>query len=128
MSYNLFDYFNSNNENLIAKWTKTLQKNDRGKLNAKLDMLALKGTELFPHILTGTPTSGILKLRVKGNVQLRPMLCNGPINNDREFTLLIGAVERDSNLVPSEADEKANKIKSIIIKDHNRRCAHERIS
>jgi hypothetical protein len=56
------------------------------------------------------------------------MLCKGPINNEKEYTLLIGAKERDSHFVPDKADEKANDRKKIIIENPNRRCLHERIS
>lgn len=124
----LFDYTDKKGSNDIKAWTLTLEKNQRAKLNAKLDMLMSKGSELFPHVLTDTPTSGIQKLRVKGNIQLRPMLCKGPINNENEFTLLIGAIERDSRLEPDKADEKAKDRKNIIIGNPNRRCPHERIS
>ena len=91
-------------------------------------MLASNGLRLLPDILAGTDTPGILKLKVKGKVQLRPMLCKGPINNDKEFTLLIGATERDFCLVPDKADEKADDRKKIIIMNSNRRCNHERVS
>lgn len=124
----LFDYTDRNGNNDIKAWTLGLQKTQRAKLNVKLDMLAEHGLELFPHVLTDTPTSGIQKLRVKGNVQLRPMLCKGPINNENEFTLLIGATERDFRFVPDKADEKANDRKTIIIENPNRRCPHERVS
>jgi len=126
--FSLFDYIDKNGNNDIKAWTLELEKSQRAKLNAKLDMLERLGTELFPHVLTDTPTPGIQKLRIKGNVQLRPMLCKGPINNENEFTLLIGATERDSRLVPDKADEKANDRKKIIIENPNRRCLHERIS
>jgi len=128
IKFDLFDYTDSNGKNNIKEWTLGLEKIQRAKFNAKLDMLALHGSELFPHVLTDTPTSGIQKLRVKGNAQLRPMLCKGPINNEKEFTLLIGATERDSRLVPDKADEKANERKQMIIKDPTRRCFHERVS
>jgi len=128
MIFSLFDYTSENSNNEIKEWTKGLQKTDRAKLNAKLDMLASKGHELFPHVLTDTPTPGILKLRVKGKVQLRPMLCKGPINNEKEYTLLIGATERDSKFVPDKADQTANQRKKIIIENPNRRCSHERVS
>lgn len=124
----LFDYTDKNGKNDIKTWTLELEKSQRAKLNAKLDMLALQGHELFPQVLTGTDTPGILKLRVKGNVQLRPMLCQGPINHENEFTLLIGAIERDFRLIPEKADEKANERKTILIENPNRRCPHERIS
>jgi len=126
--FSLFDYIDKNGNNDIKAWTLELEKSQRAKLNAKLDMLERLGPELFPHVLTDTRTPGIQKLRIKGNVQLRPMLCKGPINNENEFTLLIGATERDSRLVPEKADEKANDRKKIIIENPNRRCLHERIS
>lgn len=125
--FTLFDY-TKNNKNDIKEWTLGLQKIQRAKLNAKLDMLELHGSELFPHVLTDTPTSGIQKLRVKGNVHLRPMLCKGPVNNEKEFTLLIGATEIGSCFVPDKADEKANERKQIIIKNPTRRCFHERVT
>jgi hypothetical protein len=126
--FQLFDYLNQGGENDIKIWTEGLQKPQRAKLNAKLDMLEKMGTGLFPQVLTDTDTPGIHKLRIKGNVQLRPMLCKGPIDNEKEFTLLIGAIERDLCLVPNKADEKANERKQIIINNHTRRCSHERVS
>lgn len=127
-TFTLFDYNDENGYNDFKEWTIMLQKVERAKLNAKLDMLEKLGSDLFPQVLTGTDTAGILKLRIKGNVQLRPMLCKGPINSDKEFTLLIGAKERDSCLIPKNADKEADNRKKIITENPNRRCSHERIS
>jgi len=124
----LFDYIDKNGNNDIKAWSKKLQKTELGKLNLRLDLLATKGTDLLPQILTNTDTPGIFKLRVHGKIQLRPMLCKGPINNETEFTLLIGATERDFCLVPDKADEKADARKTVIIENNNRRCDHERVS
>jgi hypothetical protein len=124
----LFDYIDDDGNNEIKAWTLQLQKVQRAKLNAKLDMLQQLGPDLFPQVLTDTPTPGIQKIRIKGNVQLRPMLCKGPINNETEFTLLIGAMERDSCFVPAKADQKAKDRKEIILKNPKRRCSHERVS
>ncbi len=128
MTYELYDYVNSKGVNEFKAWTQFIQKNDRAKLNAKLDMLKKLGPDLFPQVLTGTPTPGIQKLRVKGNVQLRPMLCAGPISVDKEYTLLLGAKEVQSKFVPKDADQIANANKSDILNDPNRRVRHERIS
>jgi hypothetical protein len=127
-AYRLYDYVDENNTNDIKRWAESLQKTQRAKLNAKLDMLASSGLDLFPQVLTGTSRPGILKLRVKGNVQLRPCLCRGPVDDNKEFTLLIGATERDSKLVPTDADQIANQRKKIITIAPNRRCSHERFS
>jgi len=126
--FNLYDYKDENNNNEFEKWTKKLQKVEIAKLNLRLDMLKHKGLELFPGILTGTPTAGILKLRIKGKTQLRPMLCKGPIDKDNEFTLLIGAIERGSKFIPSKADETANARKNKIIKNTTQRCNHARVN
>ena len=129
MPFKLFDYCDATGKNIFKFWTTDLQSQQRAKLNAKLDMLMLLGNELFPEVLTGTDTPGISKLRIKGNVQLRPMLCDGPINNGKEFTLLLGAIEVGEKLKPKNADKIANKHKNEVKKDHhNRRVDHERIS
>ena len=128
MKYALFDYVTDKGINDFKIWTEKLQKTQRAKLNARLDMLEKNGPDLFPHILTGTDTAGIQKLRVPGKVQLRPMLCKGPINVKTEFTLLIGAIEKQDKLQPKKADQIADDRKKDVIKDKTRRINHERIS
>ena len=79
-------------------------------------------------MLCGSETPGILKLRVKGNVQLRPMLCRGPIEIDKEFTLLLGACEVGGKLVPRDADAMADRLKHEVKRGPNRRrIKHERV-
>lgn len=124
----LFDYIDEHGNNDIKIWTQGLQKTQQAKLNVRLDMLKKLGSELFPHVLTDTSTPGIQKIRVKGKVQLRPMLCKGPINKEKEFTLLIGAKEIGSCFDPKKADEKAKDRKQIINTNPNRRRPHERVS
>lgn len=129
MAFLLYDYLSQTGNNEFQTWTEQLQKVQRAKLNARLDMLENHGDGLFPEILTGTNTPGILKLRVKGNVQLRPMLCKGPIEIEREYTLLLGAVEIGGKLKPTKADELANDCKAEVLQQPNtRRKKHERIS
>ena len=129
MAYSLFDYCGADGLNRFKNWTQTLQSAQRGKLKAKLDMLRLQGNDLFPEVLTGTDTPGILKLRIKGNVQLRPMLCNGPIDVAKEFTLLLGAIEVGGKLKPNNADKIANLHRREVKADpDHRRIDHERVS
>lgn len=128
MPFDLYDYVDAHGSNAFADWTRDLQKVPRAKLNAKIDMLALHGEELVPHVLTDTPVPGIRKLRVKGNVQLRPLLCRGPINGEVEYTFLMGATERDSQLVPDDAPETADARRATVANDVRRRCTHARIN
>lgn len=128
MPFLLYDFVSPNGTNEIKAWTKTLQSTQRGKLNAKLDMLKITGDGLFPEILTGTDTPGILKLRVKGKVQLRPMLCKGPIEIAKEYTLLLGATEVGGKLKPAYADTIADNRKNKVKRDpEHRRRNHERV-
>ncbi len=128
MTFNLFDYLDANGENVFASWTRDLQKQQQAKMNAKIDMLELYGETLVPHVLTDTPVPGIRKLRVKGNVQLRPLLCRGPHDVANEYTFLMGATERDSQYNPSSAPETADARRAAVAQDKRRRCKHERIS
>lgn len=129
MNFKLYDYVDAQERNLFAQWTQGLEKSQRAKLNARLDLLQQQGDGLLPEMLTGSPTPGILKLRCRGNVQLRPLLCKGPIDVDQEYTLLIGAIERSGKFDPAKADQTAAERKNAVLAAPNRRrCPHERIA
>ena len=123
-----YDYVNEHGQNEFKEWTLGLEKPQRAKLNEKIDKLALYGDQLYPEMLSGTTVAGIQKLRAKGNVQLRPLLCNGPIDIKHEYTLLMGAKEVGGQWVPKGAPSKAAKLKAEVIKNHTkRRTKHERV-
>lgn len=129
MAFKLYDYKNQQGVNEVKAWSRTLQPAQRGKLNAKLDMLETHGTELVPHVLTGSDAPGIYKLRVKGSVQLRPHLCDGPLKVGAEFTLLVGAREVGGKLRPADVAAQAVTRKDHILQDQeDKRCDHERVS
>lgn len=129
MLFLLYDYVSANGKNEFQNWTEGLQPTERGKLNQKLDALAKDGESLFPQLLTGTGTAGILKLRVHGGVQLRPLLCRGPVPGESDFTLLAGAREIGWVLKPVGVESVANSRKTEVIQDPtNRRKIHERVA
>ena len=65
---------------------------------------------------------GLYEIRIRyEQVQYRPLGCFGP--NDREFTLLIGALEKNSKFVPKNAPNIALQRKELILK--NRSLIHE---
>ena len=129
MTWELYDYVSENGVNDFKRWTRGLEKTLRAKLNAKLDMLQRVGPELPPRLLSHTRSPHIRKLRIHGNVALRPMLCEGPVNVGKEFTLLLGASERDRSLVPTDADHDAEvRRKKVLSNPAERRCNHERVS
>lgn len=129
MTYKLFDYVDAHGRNLIKDWSESLQKVQRAKLNERLDKLQLHGPDLFPEMMAGSGVAGIEKLKVKGKVQLRPLLCKGPIDIQGEYTLLMGAKEVGNEWSPSDAREVALKRKNAVKADQeNRRKKHERVS
>jgi len=125
MVWKLYDYVDEHGVNDIKRWTETLEKKQLAKLNQKLDMLEISGPDLSPQLLSDAGESQIKKLRVKGNVQLRPLLCIGPINRGNEFTLLLGAIEKGSKYIPKNAPKIAKERREIVIKNPARRIDHE---
>lgn len=129
MPFDLYDYVRPDGTNDFKEWTEGLEKKLQAKLNARLDRLAESGDVLFPQMLAGTDTPGILKLKLNGRVALRPMLCKGPCQIGAEYTLLIGAFEVGGKLKPKSADVIADGRKMEVGKDpKNRRMKHERVS
>lgn len=114
----LFDYLDSHGRNVMHRWSLGLDKEQRARLDLKIDMLERAGNDA-PKLLT--PTSGkprqrhILEIPMKGKVALRPMLCRGPFAKG-EFTFLFGAVERDSIYVPLGAPQRAAVNRRDLIK------------
>ncbi|MBI1786385.1 MAG: hypothetical protein HYR60_02395 [Acidobacteria bacterium] len=126
----LWDFLNARGDNVILQWVREdrLSKRDRAKLNQKLDRLVQMDFDLAIHtrLLAGPTYGHIYKLRIHGDVMLRPLLCRGPIDTESEYTLLRGAVERGGRL-PDGAQEKAEENRQRVIGDPRSRCLHERI-
>ena len=128
--YALWDFPSPRRENLILRWVKNdrLTVRDRAALNQKLDRLAQMTFQdaIETKLLAGPIYKHVYKLTIHGDVMLRPMLCRGPLDNEAEYTLLLGAVEVGGKL-PAGAKEKAEENRGTVIADHSRRCTHERI-
>jgi len=81
---------------------------------------------MAPKLLAGTKSRNIKKLQIKGRLQLRPLLCRGPINMDQEeYTFLLGAIERNSKYEPRDAIKKAVTNRTNLLADNSRRILHE---
>lgn len=129
MTYKLFDYVDEHGRNVIKEWSESLEKPQRARLNEMLDKLAMHGDSLHPSMMAGSGVAGVSKLRVKGPVQLRPLLCKGPIDIAGEYTLLKGAKEVGDKWKPENAREIARAHKEKVKRDaEQRRKDHERVS
>jgi len=126
--WTIFDYVDPVDGNLIRAWTVRLQKKERAKLNQRLDSLAVHGAGMIPGIISPTGIPSIFKLKIRGKVQLRPMLCEGPGRGEEAFTLLLGAFEVSDDYDPVGAPLLASRLRDCLIKDMRRRVLHERVS
>jgi len=111
----------------MKTWSGGLQKKERAKLNARIDALAMHGPELIPGLLSPTGVANIFKLKARGQVQLRPMVCEGP-GLEPGFTFLLGAKEISSKYDPEDAPEKAAEIRNDLLAHPERRIEHERVN
>jgi hypothetical protein len=127
MAWALYDYRDHRGENPVRKWCERLQKQDLARMNQRIDILAAKGKDFCPGLagpLHGSPH--LYKIKINGQVAARLILCKGPIDMEIEYTLLLGAFERDDEL-PEGTLEAAESYRQEIISDpNNRRRLHER--
>jgi len=87
-----------------------------------VDFEQAKSTKL----LNGPLRKEIYKVKVHGQVMMRPLLCRGPFEKEAEYTLLLGAIEKNWKLEPSTCLEDADKNRTTLVADKTRREAHVR--
>jgi hypothetical protein len=125
----LWDFLEERGRNLITEWGRQQTTRDQAKLDQKfdrleqIDFMLASGTKLLVGPID--KQKHIYKMKIRGDVQLRPMLCKGPADKDNEYTLLVGAIEKGSKLTPSAAE--AEKRRLMLVRDLRRRCEHVRI-
>lgn len=112
---------------MIVAWVRRerIQKKARILLDQKIDLLRMHGPDLPPGLLSSGPIDGghIYKLKVRGPVMLRPLLCKGPVSMDDEYTLLQGAIEK-GDVLPEADIERARLNREAVIADNSRRRAY----
>src|SRR5579863_14348 len=127
--FTLWDFLSARGENVILRWVRDerLSKRDRAALNQRFDRLTQIDFQLaVDTFLAGPIYRQVYKLIIHADVMLRPMLCRGPIENETEYTLLLGAIERNRRLPPG-AKEEAQANCETVIRDPSRRERHARI-
>jgi hypothetical protein len=127
MTWTLYDYRDHRGDNPVKKWCGQLQKPDLARMNKKIDLLESSGMDLCPGLVGPLRGSAHLyKIKINGSVAARLLLCKGPVNKEIEYTLLLGAFERDDEL-PEGTLETAEGYRQDIIRDPAKwRGLHER--
>jgi hypothetical protein len=128
MPWLIWEFTDSRDRGVVEVWLneERIQKKARTILNVRIDLLRRLGSDA-PGLLVGPIYRHVYKLRIRSEgVQLRPMLCKGPISNDLEYTLLLGATERGDHYQPRNAPELAEENREVVLMDRSRRRLHER--
>ena len=130
--YELWDAVDNRGVNVFKEWTQRLESGHRAKLNQKLDMMQRFAFEQMrtSNVLHGPikKTGHIYKLRAQSNVAMRPLLCKGPIDNNREYTLLLGAFEKGGVLPKADISKAEANRDAILANPDRRRTKHVRVS
>ena len=131
--WNVYEFLDDHRRSTIRAWLekKKVQKDQVALFRAKIDGLRRGGPDLNPGLIEGPikkkklKITGIYKMKIKGNkgfVQLRPMLCHGPFNDDKNtITLLLGAIEKDGVLKPEDYLERSDHNRRVLLNDRTRR-------
>jgi hypothetical protein len=123
--WRVFHFVNHRNGNEIVEWLdrEKVSGAQRGKFQMLLDLVQMGGPESVPQFIQGPVAKDIYKAKIKGNkgnVQLRPRVCHGPIGQF-EFTFLCGAIEKNNKDIPSNCNKLAQDFRTVVINDPNRR-------
>jgi hypothetical protein len=115
----VYFFLSQRGENVIKEWlaTKKVPTEQIAAFQDKIDTLERSGPDMVPGFISETPVAkDVYKMKIKGNkgrMQLRPFCCRGPFGN-REYTVLVGAVEKDGRLVPADAKQRAQDHLAIL--------------
>ena len=123
MRWRLLEYVDGD-QRVLSDWS--LQSVQRARLDQRLDMVRSVGLSLPPNLVAGPGIDGerhIYKFKVKGNVQLRPLLCRGPQDGRTELTFLARAIERDDILEPAGVAAVAERRRIEVSLDSRKRVA-----
>jgi len=112
---------------VITVWLlEELEPKHRYLLEEKLDRITQADPEIAKTLISGTRARGIFKVKVKSNIQLRPLLCYGPLRPKEEVTFLFPAYERDDDWEPSGAPEMASARRDQLTAGKAERVKYER--
>ena len=117
------DFVNARGENEIRDWICSLPPRAQAKVDQRL--LVLRAYQIWPlqYVSALKGYADIYEFRIVAfGVQYRPLGCYGP--GEREYTLLVGAIEKGGKL-PTGTCEIAVARRKIILQDRNRVRDHE---
>ncbi len=100
-----YEYVDRRGAREMTDWP--LDRRQRRALNRKIDFLRQVDWRQASAIVYKVKGAGIYKIKVKGNVQLRPRLCFGPADPKTEVTFLVRVTKKDNKESPADASSTA---------------------
>lgn len=115
----IFDYVGADGANQIRPWIDSLPKLAQARMDSILRHLEITSVWPEQYISALRTCDDIYELKIKaGGHQYRPLGFYGP--QRREFTILMGAVEKGGKLRPKEFCVIATRLRGIVNGDRNR--------
>jgi len=123
LSWIFKNFVSDRGENEIRRWLSTLPKKVVFKIDTRIKYLQEVDQLKFPYVEKWSGVSGLFEVRVVfSGVQYRILGCYG---QGKDFLLLIGAVEKDWQLEPRNAENIA-KARMKLISNRSNFCDHFR--
>lgn len=123
--WQIYDHIDARGHNVIEDWLDSLNPKARAKVHAKFIALRQYGGTLPTTMLSDTDVPRIKKLRSRGRINWRILVCKGPINEGSEFTA-IDAVQEKDNEMPAGSTARAARMRlEIEASPQIRRKAHD---
>ena len=117
------DFLDGRGTNVVREWIHTLPPAAQAKIDTIVLLLQVRKVWPPQYVSNLRGYDGIFELRVGFcGMQYRPLGCHGP--GRKEFTILIGCVEKGGKL-PKNDCETAVERKKIILRDLGRTCEHD---
>lgn len=117
------DFLDGRGLNVIRVWVGSLPPAAQAKIDTIIMLLQVQKIWPPQYVSALRGYAGIYELRAgSSGVQYRPLGCYGP--GRKEFTILIGTVEKGGKL-PKDDCKTAVERKKIILRDSGRTCEHD---
>jgi hypothetical protein len=121
--WTILDFVDAAGMNQIRSWIDSLPRAAQAKIDTRLRFLEISGVWPPQYVSDRKDCPGIYELRIAcSGVQYRPLGFYGP--RRREFTLLLGAVEKGGRLEPRDFCRSVLRRKELVNGDRNRIVLH----
>ena len=113
MHWTFLDYVEVDGTNVIEVWLESLPIKAQARVDSRI--LAMMGQIIWPEgwVSAYEVYDGILEMRItNAGIQYRPLGCYGP--EQRQFTLLIGAIEKDGRIAKGILQSAVARRKTIL--------------